>query len=107
MAGALHDTHRAVLIGERTFGTGTVLSQFPLTDGSALLLAVEQWLTPNLHSFWHHGIEPDIHVSLPPGATPLDPSLERDLTAKEIQSSDDAQFLLRAAQWLSQSKARR
>src|SRR5271157_4029857 len=41
VAGALHDTRRAVLIGETTFGTGTVLSEFPLADGSALLLAVE------------------------------------------------------------------
>ncbi len=100
VAGALHDTKRAVLIGERTFGTGTVLSQFPLTDGSALLLAVEEWLTPNMHSFWHHGLEPDIHVSLPPGATVLEPSSEREMTADEIGGSDDVQ-LLRAISWLS------
>ena len=66
VAGALHDTRRAVLIGETTYGTGTVLSEFPLADGSALLLAVEEWLTPDQHSFWHKGIAPDIRVTLPP-----------------------------------------
>ena len=39
VAGALKDARRAKLIGETTFGTGTVLTQFPLRDGSALLLA--------------------------------------------------------------------
>jgi carboxyl-terminal processing protease len=100
VAGALHDSHRAVLIGETTFGTGTVLSEFPLGDGSALLLAVEEWLTPNKRSFWHKGIEPDIRVSLAPEATPLRPSIERELTQAEIHSSGDAQ-LLRAIAMLS------
>ena len=40
------DAHRATLVGETTFGTGTVLSQFPLSDGSSSLLAVQEWLTP-------------------------------------------------------------
>jgi carboxyl-terminal processing protease len=39
-AGALQDAHRATLVGETTFGTGTVLNEFHLSDGSALLLAI-------------------------------------------------------------------
>ena len=46
LSGALQDARRAQLIGEKTFGTGTVLKQFPLHDGSALLLAIQEWLTP-------------------------------------------------------------
>ena len=46
VAGALRDANRATLVGETTFGTGTVLEQFPLPGGSAMLLAVQEWLTP-------------------------------------------------------------
>jgi carboxyl-terminal processing protease len=93
VAGALRDAHRATLIGETTFGTGTVLNEFPLADGSALMLAVREWLTPNGHSFWHKGIAPELEVPLPEKAMPLIPSAERDLTAAQLQSSDDKQLL--------------
>jgi carboxyl-terminal processing protease len=106
VAGALHDARRAVLIGETTFGTGTVLSQFQLADGSALLLAVEEWLTPDKRSFWHRGIAPDIRVVLPPQAVILRPTAERELTWPEIQSSGDAQ-LLRAIAWLTEKEAKK
>jgi carboxyl-terminal processing protease len=103
VAGALHDGHRATLVGETTFGTGTVLSEFQLIDGSALLLAVEEWLTPDKRSFWHRGIDPDVRVPLPPEMNPLLPAAEREMTADEIRSSGDAQ-LLRAVALLSAKK---
>jgi carboxyl-terminal processing protease len=93
VAGALQDTHRAVLVGEKTFGTGTVLKSFPLSDGSALMLAIEEWLTPNGRVIWHQGIAPDDVVALTPSATPLSPETERTLTAAQLQASDDAQLL--------------
>jgi carboxyl-terminal processing protease len=71
VAGALQDAHRAVLVGEKTFGTGTVLKSFPLSDGSALMLAIEEWLTPNGRVIWHQGITPDVVVSLTPPAPPF------------------------------------
>ncbi|MDE3068603.1 MAG: S41 family peptidase [Verrucomicrobiota bacterium] len=100
VAGALRDAHRAELIGATTFGTGTVLKEFPLADASALMLAVQEWLTPDGHSFWHKGITPQISVALPPDATPLVPSAERDMTADELQSSKDKQ-LRRALEWVA------
>jgi carboxyl-terminal processing protease len=105
VAGALHDTRRAVLIGEKTYGTGTVLSEFQLADGSAMLLAVEEWLTPDKHSFWHRGIAPDIRVAQPRETPILRPSLERQLTAADLRSSGDAQ-LLRAIAWLADKEPR-
>jgi carboxyl-terminal processing protease len=93
VAGALQDAHRAVLVGETTFGTGTVLKPFPLSDGSALMLAIEEWLTPNGRVIWHQGIAPDVVVSLKPPATLLLPDTERTLTAAQLQASDDAQLL--------------
>ena len=84
---------RAVLVGEKTFGTGTVLKPFPLSDGSALMLAIEEWLTPNGRVIWHQGIAPDVVVSLKPPATPLLPDTERTITAAQLQASDDRQLL--------------
>ena len=102
VAGALQDAHRAVLVGETTFGTGTVLKPFPLSDGSALMLAIEEWLTPNGRVIWHQGIAPDVVVSLTPPATPLLPDAERTITAAQLQASDDAQ-LLRAVVLVTQA----
>jgi carboxyl-terminal processing protease len=93
VAGALRDAHRAALVGQTTFGTGTVLREFPLSDGSALLLAVQEWLTPSGHSFWHKGIAPDAAVALPAEAEMLVPHREQGLTSDQLQSSGDTQLL--------------
>jgi carboxyl-terminal processing protease len=93
VAGALQDNHRADLIGQTSFGTGTVLQEFRLSDGSALLLAVEEWLTPNGQSFWHKGVTPDFPVALPVDRSPVFPGAERHMSSEELQSSDDRQLL--------------
>jgi carboxyl-terminal processing protease len=62
VAGALMDKHRAVIMGEKTFGKGSVQSIIPLSDGSALRLTTAKYLTPNGHSINGVGIEPDIEV---------------------------------------------
>ena len=105
VAGALHDAHRALLIGDTTLGTGTVLTQFQLPDGSALLLAVQEWLTPNKVSFWHRGIAPDVKVNLAPQAIPLRPAAEREMTAEQLRLSGDAP-LLKAIELLSRPSAK-
>jgi carboxyl-terminal processing protease len=81
------------LIGETTFGTGTVLNDFNLPDGSALLLAVQEWLTPKGRVIWHHGIVPDAQVKLPTAAHLLLPEAERTMTPDQVKASDDVQFL--------------
>jgi carboxyl-terminal processing protease len=93
ISGALHDAGRAKLVGETTFGTGTVLRQFPLSDGSALLLAVEEWLTPSGKTIWHVGLTPDDVVPLVTDATPLFPTSEQGLTLNQIKASGDSQLL--------------
>jgi carboxyl-terminal processing protease len=100
IAGALQDAGRAKLIGEKTYGTGTVLLQFPLSDGSSILLATKQWLTPNGRAIWHQGITPDEVVSLPQNIGDVLPEMEKDMTAQQLQDSQDTQ-LLRAIQILS------
>lgn len=62
VAAALQEAGRAVLVGERTFGTGTVLKDFYLADRSALMLGYKAWLTPSGKTIWHEGLSPDIPV---------------------------------------------
>ena len=100
MAGALKDARRATLVGETTFGTGTVLKQFNLSDGSALLIATEEWLTPGGQTIWHKGVTPDVVLPLPPDASPTFPLAERGMTSAELHSGGDTQ-LLRALELLA------
>ena len=93
VSGALQDQGRGQLIGTTTFGTGTVLNQFNLDDGSALLLATRQWLTPKGRVIWHQGIEPDITVELPRDASLVTPSRLKGMTPAELQASQDTQLL--------------
>jgi carboxyl-terminal processing protease len=106
VAGALQDARRATLVGEKTFGTGTVLETFPLSDGSALMLAIEEWLTPSGHTIWHKGVSPDINVRLPPDIDPLFPGTKKGMTPTELRNSGDKQ-LLRALDLLAHSIHRR
>ncbi len=105
VAGALQDAHRALLVGEKTFGTGTVLETFPLSDGSAIMLATREWLTPSGRLIWHVGIAPDEVVPLSPEVAPLIPARERKLTAAELHASGDEQ-LLKALKRLIQTPGR-
>jgi len=88
LAGALRDNDRAPVIGETTFGTGTVLSEFVLRDGSSILLGVAEWLTPNGDFIRNTGITPDVKVSLSKGTEPLTPDDASDLSREEILEKD-------------------
>ena len=100
VASALRDSRGAQLVGETTFGTGTVLGEFKLSDGSALLLAIKEWLTPKGESFWHKGVTPQVKLGLPDDASPLLPENEKDMTSEQLRSGADHQ-LLRAIEILS------
>ncbi len=80
VAGALQDHGRAILLGTKTFGKGSVQTILPLEDGSALRLTTARYFTPNGRSIQAKGIEPDIVVT--DGREPPDghPSLrEKDI----------------------------
>ncbi len=68
VAGALGDHGRAVMIGQRTFGKGSVQTMVDMKDGSALKLTTAQYFTPNKRSITTHGIVPDIEVASQPEA---------------------------------------
>ncbi|HME42946.1 MAG TPA: S41 family peptidase [Syntrophorhabdales bacterium] len=63
VAGALQDTRRALIVGTRTFGKGSVQTIFPLADGSALRLTTSRYYTPMDRSIQADGIHPDIVVN--------------------------------------------
>lgn len=88
LAGALRDNARAPVIGETTFGTGTVLSEFVLRDGSSILLGVAEWLTPDGDFIRETGITPDIRVPLEEGTEPLTPEAVRGLSLEETLEKD-------------------
>jgi len=62
VAGAMQDNHRAVLLGQPSFGKGSVQSVIPLPDGSALKLTTALYYTPSGRSIQATGIQPDILV---------------------------------------------
>ena len=76
------------MIGETTYGTGTVLSEFVLRDGSSILLGVAEWLTPDGDFIRETGIEPDVKVPLKEGAEQITPDGARDLRRPQAADLD-------------------
>ncbi|MGI8928878.1 MAG: S41 family peptidase [Candidatus Limnocylindrales bacterium] len=101
VSAALKSAGRAELVGETTFGTGTVLLTFDLPDGSAIRLAVERWLTPDGELIFGQGIDPTVPVPLPVDEIPLDPNEVSQLAPLDVPNLPDSQ-LRRAIELLSQ-----
>ena len=85
VAGALQDHRRALILGERTFGKGSVQTILPLGNGTAVKLTTARYYTPNGRSIQAEGIEPDIKLKplkVADGAdsSDTDPVKEADLT---------------------------
>ena len=72
VAGCLQDLKRAILLGEKTFGKGSVQSILPLPDGSALRLTTAKYYTPSHKVIHEQGVTPDILV-------PMSDEEERDI----------------------------
>ena len=80
VAGALQDHKRAVIMGTRSFGKGSVQTIIDLEDGSGLKLTVARYYTPSGRSIQEHGITPDIVVHhRPPPAKQEKVKREKDL----------------------------
>ena len=86
VAGCLQDLKRAIILGEKTFGKGSVQSILPLSDGSALRLTTAKYYTPSHKVIHEEGITPDIPV-------PMTDQEERDIVLQRtpggIESLDE------------------
>ena len=76
VAGALQDRKRAILVGERTFGKGSVQTIMPLSDGSAVKLTIALYYTPNGRSIQASGIEPDLELPFVAASEPAEEGLD-------------------------------
>ena len=66
VAGALRDQKRALIVGERSFGTGSVQNLIPLPDNSGIKITIALYYTPNGSSIQAEGIVPDVEVPFVP-----------------------------------------
>lgn len=64
LAGALKEHGKAVLVGEKTFGKGSVQELVPVTNDTSLKITIANWLTPHGRSISKEGLEPDFEVKL-------------------------------------------
>ncbi|PIP27973.1 MAG: peptidase S41 [Candidatus Moranbacteria bacterium CG23_combo_of_CG06-09_8_20_14_all_35_22] len=91
LAGALRDNQEIVLIGEKTFGKGSVQELVDLPDGSSVKITVAKWLTPKGEYIMDKGISPDIEIKMTPEdyENKRDPQLEKALEEiKKIRTTD-------------------
>jgi carboxyl-terminal processing protease len=97
VTGALRDTKRATIVGETSFGKGTVQEWITLEEQGAVKLTIAKWLTPNKDWIHHIGIVPDIAVTIPTN-TPAgsDPVLDRALTVLGTSADLPAAWLVAA-----------
>ncbi len=77
LAGALQDYKLATLVGEKTFGKGSVQELSYLSSSTTVKITVAKWLTPNSRSIDKNGLEPDVKV---------------ELTADDVKAQKDPQM---------------
>jgi len=87
VAGAIQDRSRGVLIGERTFGKGSVQITEQLKDGAGLQITIRRWYTPAGHQIDGKGLTPDVEVPL---------------TEQDLQAARDPQLAAAVAHLLGQ-----
>jgi carboxyl-terminal processing protease len=101
VAGALQDHGRALILGEQTFGKGSVQTLVTLPDGSGLKLTVARYYTPKDRSIQAKGISPDIIVPEAEAANPADEKhqrkesdLEGHITSDDLSDMSTSQGIL-------------
>ena len=87
LSGALQQNHVATLVGERTFGKGSVQELVNVTDNTSLKVTVAHWLTPNGTSISLKGLDPDVVVpyTLKDVALKIDPQMNKAVSLLEAK----------------------
>jgi carboxyl-terminal processing protease len=97
LSGALQDNHRAVVVGEKTFGKGLVQSVRGLSDGSGMTVTIAKYLTPNGRDIHKHGIDPDVRAKLSVAEA-------QKLRLEDLGTSKDSQYRTAESTLLKQVK---
>jgi len=84
LSGALHDYKVAELIGDKSFGKGSVQELFNLKDGSAIKVTIAKWITPNGVNLNHNGLTPDVPVTLTPDEVSKGQDPQMDKALQEV-----------------------
>lgn len=92
LAGALYDHNRAKLVGEKTFGKGTVQQPEDFPDGSGLHVTIAKWLLPSGKNIHKVGITPEVEVKYEPVPTPIS---GQKIEAKDNQLDKAIEVLLK------------
>jgi carboxyl-terminal processing protease len=82
VAGAIRDRQRGILLGQKTYGKGTVQQIFTLSDGSSVHITAAEWLTPNHTPLDGVGLEPDIYM-------------QPDENGRDIETGEAVRYLQR------------
>lgn len=85
VAGCIRDYQRATLVGEKTFGKGSVQRIYEFSDGSTLRVTVAEWFTPSKSRIQSEGILPDLEISTSDQATEQDPVLQAGVQVLDSQ----------------------
>ena len=93
LSGALRDDRGVKLVGEQTFGKGTVQELEPLADGSAIKLTVAHWVLPSGQILDHVGLLPDYAVSSTPAMASSTPTVGQPYTGPDPQLDKAIQVL--------------
>ncbi len=95
LAGALRDHQRAKLVGEKTFGKGTVQQPEDFPDGSGLHVTIARWLLPSGKNIHKIGVEPDVLVKyevpiIPTGAPTPVPGVKVEVKDNQLNKAIEA-----------------
>jgi carboxyl-terminal processing protease len=110
VAGALQDRNRALILGENTFGKGSVQSIIPLSDGSAIKLTIALYYTPSGRAIQAEGIAPDLRIPFQrkvasdddPEPALRESGLEMHLRSPEVHDNDEIGLNAEIVELLSQ-----
>lgn len=97
VSSSIRDNERGDLVGQTTFGTGTVLLPFELEDKSLAVLGTELWLTADGEEIWKKGVDPTLEVELDPEADVAYPYTYSNNTVTEDVFADVADNQLTTA----------
>jgi len=105
LAGAILENHRGEVIGERTYGIGSIQRVIPMEDGSALILSIARYYTPGGKEIQQEGIQPSVPMEEERVFVPLSPDEEAEPEMEQPTRPTEDLLLKRAIELLSTAES--